>query len=181
MAWRSWYHCVATAYAQWLRGDPRGWRERDHRLHVDGDYKHPPEPSNYNDAIFKQSKRLAKNDPVFFQAPLRPHIGKLVLESISLQRLPVLAISVGAKHIHLLVKCPRDNPKLVIGKAKHNVTRNLRIQGLIDLPEGARLWAVGSHPKPVRNRAHQIHTHHYILDHKKEGAWVWSFTDAAPE
>ena len=107
-AWNAWYHPVATAYAQWLRGDPRGWRERDHRLHVEGDYKHRPEPSKYNDAIFEQSKRLMKGEPVFFPPRLRPEIGNRILESFQIQRIHVLAVSVGRKHIHRQVPAARS-------------------------------------------------------------------------
>jgi hypothetical protein len=41
-AWNDWYHVVVHVYGSWLRGDPRGWRARHHREHVDGDYKNPP-------------------------------------------------------------------------------------------------------------------------------------------
>jgi hypothetical protein len=178
--WNDWYHATATAYAQWLRGDPRGWRERDHRLHVEGDYKHRPEPTKYNRGIFEQSKRLVKGEPVCFPRGLRPEIGMRVLESFQIQRIQIIALSVGGKHIHMLLKRPERNPKVVVGKAKYNVTRKLKMAGLVDLPEGARLWALGSHPEPITGRGHQENTFQYILDHANEGAWVWSFRDGFP-
>src|SRR5213083_3044797 len=61
--WDHWYHVTVHTYGQWLRGDPRGWRARNHREHVDGDYKHPPPKGKY-DQLFAQSKALLKRDPV---------------------------------------------------------------------------------------------------------------------
>jgi len=45
--WRDWYHCVVTTYGAWLRGDPRGWRSRHHREHIQGDYRRPPSSGTY--------------------------------------------------------------------------------------------------------------------------------------
>ena len=44
VAWNGWYHVTANTYGTWLRGDPRGWRERHHRKHVEGDYQTRPVP-----------------------------------------------------------------------------------------------------------------------------------------
>jgi hypothetical protein len=41
-AWRDWYHVTGSTYGAWLPGDPRGFRTRHHRQHVEGDYKDPP-------------------------------------------------------------------------------------------------------------------------------------------
>src|SRR4029079_6566514 len=40
--WNAWYHVTNHVCGSWVRGDPRGWRSRHHREHVDGDYKNPP-------------------------------------------------------------------------------------------------------------------------------------------
>ena len=84
MAWNDCYHVTANPYGQWLRGDPRGWRERKHRLHVAGDYKHPPLPSRYNQAIYEQSQRLLKHPPVEFAAEQRSQVGLLILASLQI-------------------------------------------------------------------------------------------------
>ena len=41
------YHLIWGTYGSWLPGDPRGFRTRRHREHVEGDYKHPPPPGLY--------------------------------------------------------------------------------------------------------------------------------------
>ncbi len=40
-AWRNWYHVSCNTYGTWLPGDPRGWRERKHKKHVDGEQVRP--------------------------------------------------------------------------------------------------------------------------------------------
>ena len=50
-AWNRWYHVTCNTYGTWLRGDPRGWRERHHRRHVEGDYKHRPAPGTGQDEL----------------------------------------------------------------------------------------------------------------------------------
>src|SRR3954468_9029001 len=40
--WNNWYHCMGNTYGTWLPGDPRGFRTRLHREHVEGDYRNPP-------------------------------------------------------------------------------------------------------------------------------------------
>lgn len=39
---RRWHHIILTTYGSWLPGDLRGFRTRDHREHVEGDYRPPP-------------------------------------------------------------------------------------------------------------------------------------------
>jgi hypothetical protein len=47
--WNSWHHCTGSTYGAWLRGDPPGWRSKQHREHVDGDYKRPPPAGRYKE------------------------------------------------------------------------------------------------------------------------------------
>ena len=175
--WMNWYHCTLTCYGQWLRGDPRGWRERNHRLHVEGDYKSPPEPTAYNKAIFRQSQKILKFDPVEFTMEERGHVCVYVLRSLEIQQIDVRAIAVGAKHTHVLINCPRDNPKAVIGKAKTNVWMQLVNGGekLKTSTDARPLWAVGSHAEPITEKDHFINAFWYILEHRLEGAWTWCF------
>src|ERR1700722_14324129 len=62
-AWNSWFHCMSNTYGTWLRGDPRGWRSRNHREHVDGDYRSPPPRGKYK-IMHDRSKSLMKRDRV---------------------------------------------------------------------------------------------------------------------
>ena len=61
--WNNWVHCCGSTYGTWVRGDPRGWRARHHREHVDGDYKNPPPPGKYKHEQAR-SKKLLKRQRV---------------------------------------------------------------------------------------------------------------------
>jgi hypothetical protein len=185
-AWDHWYHCTAWAYGRWLRGDPRGWRERDHREHVEGDYKNPPKPSKLNDALFKQSKDRMKFPPVTFAPAQRPIMGKLAMESLAIQKIQLAAISVAGAHLHLLIRCPNDNPKVIVGKVKNHIWMHLVNGGpklKVRDPENQPppFWAVDSHPKSICDKQHGTNAVIYILDHEEEGAWVWAFRDPRPK
>jgi hypothetical protein len=179
MAWHHWYHITTNPYGQWLRGDPRGWRERDHRRHVEGNYAHPPAPSAYNEAVLEHSKRLMNGRTVTFSPARRRDVGVLILESLAIQQIEVLCLGVAATHLHLLARCPRNDPKNVIGKAKNHVWMQLvnggdRLKARMNV---APFWAVGSHAEPVTCRKHQVDIFWYILRHREQGAWVWCYLD----
>jgi hypothetical protein len=38
-----------------------------------------------------------------------------------------------------------------------------------------KLWAKRGKEVPVPDRAHQLNVYRYILDHEREGAWVWDW------
>src|SRR3954464_2014687 len=100
-AWNNWYHCTAHAYGTWLRGDPRGWRARHHREHVDGDYKHPPPTGKY-DALFELSKSLMNRDPIRIEQALRRFVADCVARKLLMDGIKVLVVSMGGKHLHVL-------------------------------------------------------------------------------
>src|SRR3954469_18588066 len=68
--WNNWFHCCGSTYGAWLRGDPRGWRARHHREHVDGDYKNPPAPGTY-DRLAAYSHRIMKRERVILSPEAR--------------------------------------------------------------------------------------------------------------
>jgi len=45
--WNRWLHCILGTYGSWLPGEPRGFRTRHHREHVEGNYRNPPPPGLY--------------------------------------------------------------------------------------------------------------------------------------
>jgi len=71
--WNNWYHVTIHTYGSWLRGDPRGWRSRHHKDHVNGDYKNLPEKGKY-DALLELSKSVMTRDPVRIAKPLRTFV-----------------------------------------------------------------------------------------------------------
>jgi phosphoribosyl-AMP cyclohydrolase len=167
----SWYHGTFTTYGAWLPGDPRGFRTRHHRQHVDGDHKHPPKTGEYDG--LKQACRAALTQSVVTIAPeLRSVVGRAVLQRLQDLGGMVVAISVDAEHVHVLAKMPILRSKLWIGLAKKHAWFQLRDGGW-----RGKLWSKGSQAELVRDRRHQLNVHRYILRHASHGAWVWKWGD----
>ena len=70
--WNNWYHCMGNTHGTWLPGDPRGFRTRHHKEHVEGDYKNPP-VENYEQRL-RKSKELMKRDPVYLTVTQRRRV-----------------------------------------------------------------------------------------------------------
>src|SRR5437868_9283077 len=91
--WHHWYHCMGHTYGTWLPGDPKGFRTRHHREHVEGDYKNPP-PKGMYDERHRRSKELMKRDPVFLTMEQRTLVVRLLVESLQRRNLDVIVASV---------------------------------------------------------------------------------------
>ena len=128
-AWYNWYHCTTHTYGSWLRGDPRGWRARHHREHVIGDYKNPP-PKGMYDALFEYSKSLMKRDPVRIERELRQFVLDAVIIRLHEFKIETQAGSLDSNHLHLLIRCPEQNPRIIVGIAKQFATAQVKAQGL---------------------------------------------------
>ncbi len=178
-AWRNWYHCTVGTYGTWLPGDPRGWRERNHHEHVEGDYKKPPKPSKFNAARFQHSKDVMRFEPYLIASADREPIGQLLIEAFSKRNIPLLALAVCETNFHALIQCADGQPKKTLGRAKRHVT--FGFSPIIDPAENTRLkmWETEGGAKPIADEAHARNTFQYILDHVNEGGWVWSYRDAS--
>src|SRR5687768_3104336 len=166
----AWYHITVSTYGAWLPGDPRGFRTRHHREHVEGDYKNPPPAGKYRSQC-ERSKRLLKQPPVIIPADLRSVVGASLRDKLTTFGAWVLCLSVGGQHVHLLAKMPPGPvPRRWVGLAKRQATFALKDRGWV-----GKLWAIRGKVTPIRDRAHQENTFRYILAHAREGAWVWDF------
>lgn len=165
-----WFHITAHTYGAWLYGDPRGFRTRHHREHVEGDYKNPPPPGPY-DRKLARSRALLKQDPVRLEPRWRPIVGAAFKDKLNELGVQLLAVSMGSTHLHVLGKMPPGHvPRDWVGRAKVYSNFKAKEQGY-----SGKLWAVRSKVIPIRDRRHQLNTFDYILDHYHEGAWVWDF------
>jgi hypothetical protein len=176
--WNNWFHCTGSTYGVWLRGDPRGWRARHHREHVEGDYRHPPPKGTYDD-LHRQSKQLMKRARVVLTVPLRELACRLMGQSLLADHVELVDLCVGAKHWHVLARFlplqaardPKREPRILMGKAKGRSAREMSRAGAVEL---GGVWAVRCKCLPVRDRAHQVNVAHYIREHADQGAAVWS-------
>src|SRR5437879_5974509 len=166
-----WYHIITSTYGSWLYGDARGFRTRHHREHIEGDYKNPPPPGTYEEQRHKSEESL-KQEPVILPWPLREVVGLAIRQRLTGLGAVFVCISVGGQHIHLLAKMPYGQARHWMGLAKRHVWFELRDRGWT-----GKLWGKRGKELPVRGREHQLNVYRYILDHRKEGAWVWTMVE----
>jgi len=168
--WNDWYHVNGNTYGTWLRGDPRGFRERHHRRHVEGDARTPPPPGIY-DALRARSRRLMTRDPVHLSPRARALACEAMSDSLRRHAIELLALAVDDHHFHVLARFPDHEPRRWIGIAKKDSARALSDAELV--PRGG-VWAVRCRCLPVRNRAHQLAVYRYIRDQVNEGGATWT-------
>jgi hypothetical protein len=173
LPWRDWYHVMGNTYGTWLPGDPRGFRTRWHRIHVEGDYRNPPPQGKY-DALHEQSKELLARPPVYLSVEQRQAALGEFLKSFHKWQIHVVTIAVGRVHFHLLAQFPQHDPRHFVGLAKKESSAYMRRDGLA--PEGG-LWATKCECVPIERESHWDFVFGYVLDHRKQGAAVWSIHD----
>jgi REP element-mobilizing transposase RayT len=171
--WNDWYHLITHTYGTWLRGDPRGWRTRHHREHVDGDYKHPPAPGTW-ERLYGLSKRLMKRRAVRLDVALREFVLAAAVDKLCELEIPVVAGSMTRDHLHVLVQCPDHNPREWLGRAKKHASHLVRREGL--LPKGG-IWQVRCKVEPIADRRHQLKVVEYIVAHENQGGATWVCTE----
>ena len=187
--WNRWYHCIATTYGNWLPGDPRGFRTRGHREHVEGDYKSPPPEDMYAGRHNVARNRL-KRPAVHLNNSARLLVLEEVLKSFEQHGIEGLAVSVSPTHMHLLARFPlkRKQPTLderelrtsavddpvrhFIGQIKQWSSKRLIREGLLD--GGA--WGRRGKIVPITHREHQVNTYRYIVAHQQMNAAIWTKT-----
>jgi len=129
-----WYHIVVSTYGSWLYGDPRGFRTRHHREHVEGDYKNPPPPGSYEN-LEQRSRASLKQAPVIIPHQFRAVVGRAVLDRLEKLGAVVVCLSVSGQHCRVLAKLPFGKPRDWMGKAKCHAWFKLR-----DLGWKVKLW-----------------------------------------
>jgi hypothetical protein len=185
-AWRGWYHLMANTFGTWLPGDPRGFRTRHHKQHIDGDYKSPP--SHRYDIQHRAAKNGMKRSPVYLSPDARRCAVEAMLHALrDVHATEVLCLAINDVHLHLLARFPDgsgrrvaertsaidDPPRHYLGLAKQWSSKAMKARGLVD----AGAWARRGKIVPIADREHQVHAFNYIIGHIDQGAAVWSFRD----
>ena len=164
-----WYHLILHTHGSWLHGDPRGFRTREHRIHSSGDYRNPPPAGEHAGLHQYHSER--SGPVVKIPEHLYDDIGQAFLRKCRKGEHQVLAVSVGATHSHLQVELPDD----YIGAQQFSYRlKQAGSHAVRDTLPGT-IWARGSKPIEIRDRAHQKKVFRYICDHAKEGDWVRTY------
>jgi len=159
------FHIIWGTYGSWLPGDPRGFRTRHHRQHVDGDYRSPPPAGRYA-GLHAHARRSLKQSEVVIPSDLREVVGRRCLERFVEEGVTVAALSVGGCHVHVAIVCPGDGLKQLVGRVKKTSSHRVRDR----LP--GRVWQAGCKVVPVRSDHHWDEVLRYIADHAPQ-AWVW--------
>lgn len=167
--WNDWYHVMGHTYGTWLPGDPRGFRTRHHREHVEGDYRNPPPEGKY-EKRYERAKRSMKRPPVYLTRQQRRRAVVIIAESLRTRGHDVVIVSVDRVHLHLLARFPDHNPRKWVGIAKKEASAYMKQEDLA--PQGG-LWAVRTACKPVNDRAHQVRVANYLREHGAHGASIW--------
>lgn len=166
-----WWHVMWHTYGTWLPGDPRGFRNRDHRIHSSGDYKHRP-PSGEHAGLHRYAREVSRPEIVLRSYATRQTI------ALSLHRLCIecdcfpIAIAVCRVHVHLLAEIPSEKNCFdrIVTKLKTKSSASISSE----LP--GRVWARGDKRVLKKDRDAQLGCFRYILDHASEGAAVWRYT-----
>ena len=175
-AWNSWYHCTGNTHGTWLRGSDLRYRERHHRLHVEGDYRNPPPPGKYAH-VKRLSLRLMTQAPVYLDQNARQLAVGLFVDSFEKDRIDVVCVAIDEHHFHCLVRVSDHRPRHRVGRAMGRSARGLIDEGLCS---PGKVWGVRCACKPVRDRAHQLAIVRYILAHGEKGAEVWRVPKEKP-
>jgi hypothetical protein len=165
---RVWFHLIFTTYGAWLPGDPRGFRTRHHREHVEGDYESPPEPGIY-EGLHEANQETLKQPPTVIASEYRPLIGSAIRDRLQMAGGEVAIVSCGGQHAHVLVRLPDCDARLPGGLAKKHATFEAHAAGLV-----GELWGDRGKIVRVKNQQHWENTYQYILDHQAEGHWIWA-------
>jgi hypothetical protein len=118
----AWFHITTHPYGVWLYGDPRGFRTRHHREHVEGDYKNPPrgEVAKEYAKKYARSKDSLKQEPVKLSQEHGVIVGAALRERLIALGAQVIAVAMTATHAHILAKMPnsKDITRNWLGFAK---------------------------------------------------------------
>jgi hypothetical protein len=167
--WNDWYHCMCHTYGTWLPGDPKGFRTRHHREHIEGDYKNPPPPGKY-EKRHRYAKSLMTRDPVYLNQRQQERALEEIVISLLRNDIPVRVVSLDRIHLHVLAQFLDHNPRKWMGIAKRESSHYLK---RVNLAPVGGLWGTRCQCKPTRGAAHFDNTDGYIYDHRLQGAVVW--------
>ena len=192
--WNRWLHCILGTYGSWLPGDPRGFRTRHHREHVEGDSRNPPPPGLYEHR-HEHARELMRHPPMLLAPAHRVLVCRALARTLLEYTVELVDLSVGGQHVHVLCRFPQQLPPHpdgrprrppgnlrtngpyaiaghILGRAKRAASVQMNRQA--GKPQGRPLWARRPALKPIADRGHQLAVVRYIRNHAADGAAVWS-------
>ena len=167
-----WWHLMWHTYGTWLPGNPRGFRNRDHRVHSSGDYRNPPPPEEHA-GLYRYAQRVSGAEVLLNTSLLRERIGLKLVELLNESQHSVLAIAVCKVHVHTLVEFPNEKNAFdgLLTRLKTKSSAAIR-----DVLPG-RVWGRGDTRKLKRDRIAHEKCYDYIRNSQEHGAWVWTYRE----
>jgi REP element-mobilizing transposase RayT len=161
-------HVMCHYHRQWIPGDQRGFRSREHRIHSSGDYRHPPPPDEHERLRYHVQSRM-NGKPVRLTTSQSAEVGAAFVCKLQKMDCTVIILSCGPTHVHALLSASEQDVEKQVGKAKQFAS--LKCSG-----HSGQLWGAGCAIGAVENIRHARRVFAYIRDHeKKERAWIWRF------
>jgi len=152
-----------------LPGDPRGFRDHDHRIHSTGDYKHPPPPGEHS-GLYEHARALSP-EAIEIPESLRPIVAEALGKKFLAMDTPPRILAVGRVHVHALVRAGSGDVRPLVGRAKQAASHAVRHE----LP--GSIWGQRCHPERICDEEHYRNVVRYITAHLDEGAALWIHPD----
>ncbi|MEM7808161.1 MAG: hypothetical protein AAF561_08630 [Planctomycetota bacterium] len=162
-----WLHVTLTTRNSWLHGDPRGFRDKEHRLHSSGDYRNRP-PAGEHASVHAFYRSRSDGVSPRFDDNQRIRVCDIVVDKLVEQRQQPVVVAVVSNHLHFLARFPDDRraTNRLIGQVKRRVTRRLDGSESPTFSQGAGI-------EVISDRSHQEATLRYIRDKQGSDAAVW--------
>jgi hypothetical protein len=110
-------HAICMYHGQWLPGDERGWRSRDHKRHSTGDYRKRP-PLEEHEGLRKWVSGRMQNEAILLRPSEYPMLGGAFVFKLQKLGSSVRCLECGPTHVHVLYDSLSADAKGEIGKAK---------------------------------------------------------------
>lgn len=163
--WHGWAHGVCTARGIWLPGDPRGFRDHNHRIHSYGDYRLPgrdPVHAKLHEFADRVTSRR-----ILLPPETRAPIAEALCDRLQAIAGPVRIACVTQTHAHVLFHAGNEDAKSFLARAKQAASHAVREE----LP--GTIWSKGCHVVRIRDDEHYRCAVQYIDDHRNEGGSIW--------
>ena len=168
----AWWHVMWHTYGTWLPGDPRGFRDRDHRIHSSGDYKKPP-PQREHEGLYDYARRVSNSEVVLATPALRREVCDALLSTIAEFQYRVLVLTVCRVHVHTVIELPEEREPF------EKAMRDLKTKSsakVINKPQ-SRLWARLWKPVYITDETHRNAEMIYVRDKQGINTCTWTFRD----
>lgn len=162
-------------YGTWLPGSPRGFRNRNHRIHSSGDYRSPPPPGEH-EGLFRYNVARSKGEVVLRDSKQRDDVRDAIVGTLEQLKMRSLVVSVTRVHIHLVAELPVRKIELdtVITKLKIESSK------LIKCKVNGRGWARGRTAVLIRDPKQRRAAFFYVKYKQGSSASVWHYNMITP-